>query len=131
MHPVADAESEAYWSGLRDHRLLLQRCSECARHRFPPMPTCPWCGATTSDIVAASGEGEVYSWITVHRAFSPRWAADVPYVIATVELAERCRVFARLDTAPALVSAGLCVCACFVDHPEGTELRFVPSGGGS
>jgi len=131
MHPVADSESAFYWAGVRDHRLLLQRCAGCARHRFPPMPACPWCGAPYSEIVASPGEGEVYSWVTVHRAFSPQWTGDVPYVIATVELAERCRVFARLDVAPALVSSGLAVRARFVDHADGAELRFVPAGGGS
>ena len=97
---VADADSTPYLEGLAEGVLRLQRCKACGRHRFPPMPSCPWCGATATEVVTATGTGRVYSWITVHRAFDERWAADVPYTLAAVELDEGCRVFARVDAAP-------------------------------
>jgi uncharacterized protein len=124
---VFDAESSLFWEGLSEHRLVLQRCDACGRHRFPPMPSCPWCGAVGSDTVESAGAGEVYSWVTVHRAFDERWAAETPYTIAAVRLREGCRVFARVEAPPDRVTAGLAVEASFVDHDDWTELRFAPT----
>ncbi len=123
--PVADEESRFYWDGLRAHRLLVQQCGTCTRHRFPPMPACPHCGTPGGEVVELDGRGSVYSWIVVHRAFNAAFAADVPYTIATVELAPGCRTVARLDGVAA-VTADLPVVARFVDHDGWTELRFGP-----
>ena len=119
--PEADEESVFFWDGLRAHRLLVQRCRECGRHRFPPMPACPQCAAPGGEVVELDGRATVYSWIVVHRAFNDAFAADVPYTIATVELAPGCRTVARVEGA---VSAGTPVEAFFVDHDGWTELRF-------
>jgi uncharacterized OB-fold protein len=125
--PAPDRESAAFWTALAEHRFVLQRCASCARHRFPPMPSCPWCGATGTTLSESSGGGEVYSWVTVHRAFAEAFAADVPYVVAAVELDEGCRVFGRVEVAPDAVHAGLAVVPVFVDHDDWTELRFAPA----
>jgi uncharacterized OB-fold protein len=125
----ADDESAFYWTGLTEHRVLLQQCGHCHRRRFPPMPSCPWCGATLADIVESTGSGQVYSWVTVHRAFDERWAGELPYTIAAVELRERCRMFARVEVDEHGIHAGLAVEPRFVDHVDWTELRFVASGG--
>ena len=91
------------------------------------MPSCPWCGEAASTVVDASGAGRVYSWITVHRALDAERADDVPYTIAAVELAEGCRVFARVEAAPETIAADLAVTARYVDHDGWTELRFTPA----
>lgn len=127
---VVDEESAFFWDGLAAHRVLLQRCGACRRHRFPPMPSCPWCGATETETVESDGTGTIYSWVTVHRAFDERWANDIPYTVAVVELRERCRVFARIDAASQPVT-GLRVRPRFVDHDDWTELRFTPTHGSS
>jgi uncharacterized OB-fold protein len=124
--PVPDPESAPFWGALAEHRLLLQRCVDCGRHRFPPMPACPWCGSREAVLAPSAGSGTVYSWVTVHRPFDPAFSGDVPYVVAAVELAERCRVFARLEAAPDSVHIGLPVEASFADHDDWTELRFTP-----
>ncbi len=123
--PVVDEDSAFYWDGLRAHRLLLQRCEhvECRRVRFPPMPGCPSCGGVDASIVEASGRGVVYSQVRVHRAFSDTFAADVPYVVATVELDEGCRIAARVEPQDRSV-IGVAVEAFHHDHDEWTELRF-------
>jgi uncharacterized OB-fold protein len=38
----------------------------------------------------------VYSWTRTFRAFDPAFEADLPYVVAIVELAEGCRIPTRL-----------------------------------
>jgi uncharacterized OB-fold protein len=125
--PVPDEDSAPYWDALREHRLRLQKCANCGEVRFPPMPGCPNCGSPESKLLFGAGTGEVYSWIVVRRPFGTFTEADLPAVIATVELDEGCRVLGRLHTTKP-VSAGLRVVARYVDHDEWTELAFDPVG---
>jgi hypothetical protein len=123
--PIPDADTEPYLAALCRHELTLQHCLACGRVRFPPMPACPWCGSAAAEWRAVSGTGHVYSWVGVRRALTPAFESEVPYTIATVELAEGARVFARLD-GPEPTIPGAEVEATFVDHPDWTELRFRP-----
>ena len=127
--PTHDSDSAFFWKGLREHKLLLQQCGECSRHRFPPMPSCPYCAAGASAVRESKGNGTIYSWIVVHRAFDPAFAGDVPYILASVDLDEGGRVVARLVSADK-ASIGKRVSAVYEDHPDWTELRFQPLKGG-
>jgi len=67
-----------------------------------------------------SGYGTVYSCTIIRRAFHPGFAAEIPYVLAMVELQEQAalRVVSRVvNIAPEAVTVGLAVKAVFV--PEG------------
>ncbi|HZQ57077.1 MAG TPA: OB-fold domain-containing protein [Acidimicrobiales bacterium] len=121
--PEPDIESAPWWDGLRAHRIVLQRCDDCGRARFPPMPTCPYCGSRAAAHFDARGSGTVYSYVTAHQRVSPDYDGDLPYTVATIELDEGVRVLARIDPA-ASASIGDAVGATFVDHDEWTELRF-------
>ena len=121
--PVADADSQFYWDGLRARRLLVQRCAECECHRFPPMPACPSCAAPGGQVVELEPQGTIYSWIVVHHAFAPAFRGEVPYVIAVVELAEGCRLLARLEHQEP-IEAGQTVVGHYHAHGSWTELRF-------
>jgi len=123
--PAPDADSAFYWAGLREHKVLLQQCGACARFRFPPMPSCPYCASLKSSVHAAKGTGTVYSWIVVRRAFDPAFAAEVPYILATVDLDEGGRTVARL-VGTDQAAFGMRVGAVYHDHPDWTELRFQP-----
>ena len=83
-----DPAAEPHFAGLRDGRLLIQRCDACGRHRFPPSPICPRCASPDATWIEASGRGRVLSWVTTHHVFSPAWASRVPYTTVLVELAE-------------------------------------------
>jgi uncharacterized OB-fold protein len=95
--PRRDRDNAFFWEGLEGERLLLQRCAACGVHRFPPLPACADCGSAEVAHVRASGQGELYSWIVVHRAFSEAFEADVPYTVGVVELDEGCRMLARIE----------------------------------
>ncbi len=123
--PEPDEHSAPYWAALAEHRLVLERCTRCGRHRAVPLPACPWCAATGTEPVESPGDGAVYSWVTVHRSFGAPFVDQVPYTIALVDLTEGCRALGRLDDAGS-VRAGLGVAARFVDHDTWTELRFAP-----
>jgi uncharacterized OB-fold protein len=124
--PQPDLESAFWWDGLREHRLLLQRCAACGRPRFPPMPSCPGCASAATETVESEGHGVVYSFVTAHVSISPGYEGPLPYTVATVELAEGPRLLGRVDP-PAPVTIGDAVEARFVAHDTWTELYFTPT----
>jgi uncharacterized OB-fold protein len=65
----------------------------------------------------------LYSWVVVHHPFNAALAAEVPYAIGTIELAEGCRTVARLEQHQDL-QAGLPLEIYYVEHNDWTEARF-------
>lgn len=112
--PQVDEDNRPFWEALERGELLVWRCATCAGTFLPPLPGCPHCGATTVAPQPASGTGELENWIVIHRAMSPAFADEVPYVVGAVRLAEGARVFARIHglEAPSIVA--------------GMPLRFAP-----
>jgi uncharacterized OB-fold protein len=96
--PVVNRDNAGFWEGVREHRLLIQRCTDCATLRFPWLPGCNACGCPEWDTVEASGEGSVYSYVVMHHppfpAFSP------PYAVALIELAEGVRMISNVVGVP-------------------------------
>lgn len=123
--PDMDLDSRPWWEGLRQHRLLLQRCAGCQRTRAPFIPVCPSCGGCDANTVFASGHGTVYSRVVVHVPLSPGYEGPVPYTVATVELDEGPRLLGHVE-GDGRVRIGQRVEACFADHERWTELRFRP-----
>lgn len=79
--PAITMESEAYWQGCNEGKLLLKRCSDCGKSHFYPRAICPYCFSDATEWYEASGKGEIYSYSVTRRA-------DAPYAIAYVRLAE-------------------------------------------
>jgi hypothetical protein len=67
----------------------------------------------------------VYSWVRVHRPLSDVPVVEPPYVVATVELDDGCRMFGRIEPHES-ATIGLTVAGSFVDHEGWTELVFIP-----
>ena len=95
--PQPDLESAPWWDGLRAHRILLQRCGECGRARFPSLPRCPWCASASFDWMESNGLGAVYSFVTAHVPISPAYAGSLPYTVATVQLDRGPRLLGRVE----------------------------------
>ena len=127
--PVADADSEPFWEGCREHRLLIQRCTSCGTFCFPPHRSCPKCRSEASDWVEASGRGNVYSWIVVNHPV-PRevFAGEVPYVVALIDLDEGVRMASNIiGCDPHAVTAGMPVEVVFEQGQGGMVLpKFRP-----
>ncbi|MFD5699181.1 bifunctional MaoC family dehydratase N-terminal/OB-fold nucleic acid binding domain-containing protein [Streptomyces lasiicapitis] len=113
--PVINRDNAGFWDGVAGHQLLIQRCGDCARPRFPWLPGCNACGSPEWEAVEASGEGTVYSYVVMHHppfpAFSffgvPEQSADEaaphaagPYAVVLVELAEGVRVISQVVGVP-------------------------------
>jgi len=84
--PTIDADTEAFWSACREHRLVVQRCAECGAHRFAPAPVCHRCRSFATELDVSAGRGEVYTWTVVHQVMHPAVADVAPYNVAVVRL---------------------------------------------
>lgn len=106
--PGISDDTRFFWDGLREGKLLIQRCKSCASLRHPPGPVCPSCHSFEWDALAASGRGTVYSFVVMHYPEVPPF--EHPNPIALIELEEGTRLIAQLVGAqPAEVSIGQAV----------------------
>ncbi|MFF6907595.1 bifunctional MaoC family dehydratase N-terminal/OB-fold nucleic acid binding domain-containing protein [Streptomyces sp. NPDC012389] len=101
--PVINRDNAGFWAGVAEHRLLIQRCTDCATLRFPWLPGCNACAGQEWDTVEASGEGTVFSHVVMHHpsfpAFDPSGEGG-PYAVALVELAEGVRIVGNVVGVP-------------------------------
>jgi uncharacterized protein len=93
--PVPDPDDGIFWSQLPG-RLMVPGCDDCGYAWMPPIPSCPRCGSVRVQARDRDGHGTVYSWVVVHHALDPAFAADVPYTVVTVELQCGARLNGRL-----------------------------------
>jgi len=94
--PPLTEQSRPFLDGLREGRLVLQRCGSCDRVRGLVAPICPFCGSDSFAFEPMRGAGAVHSWIRYRRAYLPAFEALMPYVVLCVELDEGARLFGRL-----------------------------------
>ena len=122
---------EPFWAALREHRLELQRCDNCSRLRFIPTELCQYCGSSDATWTAVPGAGEVYTYTVVHRAPTPAYQAEAPYVIVHVTLDEGPRMISTMvDCEPGDVEIGMRVEVDFDDVADDLTLyRFRPAAG--
>jgi uncharacterized OB-fold protein len=118
--PLADLDTQPFWDGCNDRRLLLPRCADCTAYRWPPGPMCPQCQSQATEWVQWSGTGTVYSWVVVHHAAHPALADQVPYVAALVELEPGIRILGNiLGVAPEEMRPDLALTLVFEDAGDG------------
>jgi len=122
--PIVDPGTQPYWDALKERKLLLKSCKDCHKPHFYPRELCPHCYSDNLEWVEASGDGEIYSFTTVHRAAGPAFADEVPYVVALVALSEGPRMMTRITGDPDVVKIGLRVHVSFENAGEGMVLPF-------
>jgi uncharacterized protein len=86
--------TDPFWDHAQNHQLAVQRCNDCGDCHFPPSPVCPACLSRNQGWHVCSGRATLDSWVEVHRAYWPAFAADLPYKVC----------MARLEEGPVLVS---------------------------
>ena len=126
--PVADDASEPFFTGAKEHKLMLQRCTQCGRQRLPGRERCLDCWSTDADWVQASGRGKVYSFGVMHQQYHPAFAEIIPYSFAIVELEEGPRLVTNIvDCSNEDLRTDMPVEAVFDDvSAETTLVRFRP-----
>jgi hypothetical protein len=85
---LQDPDALPFWEGTGRGELLVQTCADCGRRRMPPRPMCFACRSLGARWVASSGRGTVWSFVVVHPPLLPAYAAQAPYNVIVVALAE-------------------------------------------
>ena len=121
--PEPSRDSKPYWDALHEDRLVIQQCAACGKLRHYPRPVCDACSSMEVGWCQASGRGRVHSWTVAHHPFHPAFKAELPYVLATVDLEEGVRMVAQLrGVAPDEVTVGLPVEVAFERATEALTL---------
>jgi uncharacterized protein len=118
--PELTSLSAPFWEGAGQGRLVLQRCSACARFHHPPVPLCPECHCSEFEATPVSGRGRVSHFTVMRQARVVGFEDLVPYACLVVEIDEQpgVHVVGNLVDAPAdAAHVGMRV-----------EVRFEPFG---
>ena len=94
--PEPDERSQPFFSGANDGVLRLQHCAACGTWMWPVRALCIACGAPELHWEDASGTGVVHSYSWVHHTSDPAFAAEAPFNVALVDLAEGVRIFSTI-----------------------------------
>lgn len=88
-----------FFDGVRQGRLVVQRCAGCGALAVPPKAVCETCEGTAWVRAPLAGDGAVASF-TVIRVPPARLAAEAPYAIVVARMAEGVSLLGRLAGAP-------------------------------
>ena len=126
--PIPGPESLPFWEGAKNHQLMIQKCSDCGHHWFPPSTVCTDCGSRNIEWVASSGKGKVFSFVVFHKLYHKGWDGEIPYAVAIIELEEGARMLSNVIAVPvAEVKCDIPVEVVFEDATDELTLpKFKP-----
>ena len=94
--PTLTRESQPYWDGLREGKLMLQHCAACGKVRHYPRPVCPHCFSMESRFKEAPRGGTVHTWTVCHHPFNFFFKPQAPYIVALVDMDAGVRINAPM-----------------------------------
>ena len=121
--------SKPFWDGVRQHKLLVQKCSSCGKLRHIPKPLCSSCLSQEYTWAPLTGRGHVYTYTIMNRAPAVGFQEDLPYAVALVELEGGIRMISNIvGCTPQEVRIGMPVKAVYEDVNDQISLfKFAPA----
>lgn len=105
--PTPTAETKPFWDGCAVGELRYQVCRRCASVQPIPRSLCASCQHGVLQWGVSARRGRILSHTTVHRAPLPAFRAEVPYVIAILDMDEGFRLMVNVrDGAGRALSIG-------------------------
>ncbi len=95
--PQATPETQPYWDGLKEGKLMLQRSKASGQAYFPPRPFFPGDPSQEVEWFQASGKGSLHSYVISHR---PPPGYEAPFAIAVVLLDEGPKLMTNIIDCP-------------------------------
>ena len=117
--PDVEEHTEAFWTGGKTGKLLINQCQACGNYIHPPVPMCPLCHSRDVEPVPVSGDATVVSYTVNHMPWVPD--LPVPYTFAVVELAEQTGLYLSTEIVnidPDAVAIGMPVRVVFERQEE-------------
>ena len=121
--PALNVGDEPYFAAAGEGKLMVGKCSACAKVHHYPRPLCPFCFSDKVSQVQANGNGTVYSY-SVSRRVGP-----VVFCIAYVQLDEGVKMLTNIvDCDLDTVKIGQKVKVVFKKSGNGTAVAmFTPA----
>jgi uncharacterized OB-fold protein len=119
--PLATELDRPFWDGLRQERLLLQRCRACHRFQWGPEWICHRCQNFDLAYIEVPPEGRIYSYQRVWHPVHPALQTQGPYLVALIEIphADNVRMVGNLLGDPRqAVAIGAQVEGVFEQHAD-------------
>ncbi|NKB59061.1 MAG: hypothetical protein GKS00_22260 [Alphaproteobacteria bacterium] len=98
--PVPNADTQPFWDACNEERLIVQTCKACGHVQFYPRALCVKCDGRDLDWRDAKPSGKVHTFSIVHRAPTPAFRADSPYVLALIDLDDGFRMMMNVVNCP-------------------------------
>lgn len=120
--------TQPFWDATKEGRFVIQRCSTCGEYVWTPQMACRKCLTETLEWTEVSGEGEVYSFVVMHKAAIDAFKA--PYTIAVITLKEGPRILSDvIGIEPSEVKIGMPVKVDIEDAGPVGLYHFRPAAG--
>ena len=84
--PAADGLDKAYWEGLKQEELRIQRCDGCGEWQWGPEWVCHRCHGFELSFEPVVPLGRIYSYERVWHPVHPALATQGPYIVVLVTL---------------------------------------------
>jgi uncharacterized OB-fold protein len=84
---IDDPLTAEFFAGAARGELVIPRCDTCNKYVWYPRDACPHDGGALT-WTRVSGNGTLFSWAVVQRAFLPAFTDRVPFVTALVAIDE-------------------------------------------
>jgi len=94
--PVVNPWARPFWDGMREEKLMLQKCSDCAKFIFYPRIVCPHCFSDNLEWAQSSGKGTVYSYTVVENNAPSFFQDEMPFVVALIRLQEGVQMMSNI-----------------------------------
>jgi uncharacterized OB-fold protein len=119
---VPDSDSAVFWAAINESRFLIQHCRDCKKPQFYARSVCTHCKGSRLEWKEASGRGKIASFSVVQRAPLDAFRADVPYVLALIDLEEGVRFMCNvINCDPWKVKIGDAVKVVYEDRAGSTQ----------
>jgi len=106
--PIMQPWTTSFWEGTKQGKLLIQQCRECKTNIFFPKKICPGCWSDDIGWIESTGKARIYTFTIMKDMVEPIFMADLPYVLAMVDLQEGIRMTTRIvNCQPEKVSIGM------------------------
>lgn len=123
--PVVQPWSKEFWEGTKQNKLMIQECKECKTKIFYPRKACPECWSSDLGWVESAGKGKIYAHTVTMAGVEKKFAEDLPFVIACIDLEEGIRMMSRIvECDPETVEIGMDVEVAFEKVTDEFTLPF-------
>lgn len=111
--------------GLQGLNLQASMCKKCGEIYFPDRVMCTKCKGREMERIDLKGEGKIYSYTWVYR--TPPGVPG-PYCLSLIDLAQKVRVWARVEVREGEVEVGQLVKLCNIDPNNVLKFRIRGEG---